>query len=82
MNLVANRNVAVEGILRVRVCRQRANKKGAVRKRGLHGVLIVVVDDLDRPAAFCVLTHPADIVVQKIEALQRLHQRRRRNVGL
>ena len=81
MDFIADRNIAVKGILRIRVCSQCADKKRAVRKLRLHRVFIVVVDDLYTAAMLLVLAHEPDIVIQKIKALKGLHQSCGRYVG-
>ena len=76
MNLITDRKITVQRVLRIRVCRQCPNKKRAVRQRRRHGMLVVIVYYFYQPAglpADLLLSHAVDIVVQKVKRLERLH---------
>ena len=79
VDLVTDTEVRVQGVLRVRVGRQCAYEKRAVREGRLHGVLVIVVDDLDQAAflpADLALTQTVNIIIEEVERLKRLHQSR------
>ena len=82
VDFVTDRNIAVQRILCIRVCRQSSDVKRPVSQVCLHAVLIVIIDNMDMPAIFLVLSHALDVIIQKIEGLQRLHECRCRYVGL
>ena len=81
VDLIADGDVAVERVLRIRVGCQRADEQRAVAEVGLDAVLVVIVDDVEMPAVLVVLAHAPDVVLQKVEALQRLHQRGGSDIG-
>ena len=41
-----------------------------------------IINDMDMPAVFIILSHPPDVVFEEIEGLKRLHQRRGGHVAL
>ena len=70
MYFVANRNIAVQRILCVRIRRKCPNKKRAIREICLHGMLVVVIYDVYVPAVLLILAHALDVVVQEVEGFQ------------
>ena len=76
MNLVTNRDIAVQRILRVRIRCKCANKKRAIREISLHRMLVVVIYDMDTPAVLVVLFHMSHVVDEEIERFQALHEGR------
>ena len=80
VNLIADGDVRVQGILAVWVGGQGPDIKRAVSQVRRQAVLVVVVDDPHRPTVLGILSHPAHVVCQEVIGFHGLHEGRRSNV--
>ena len=69
MNLVHYREIAVERVLLVRVCRECLYLHEAVAESVLDAVLEAVVLQLERAALLRVELHALDVVVEEVKRL-------------
>ena len=82
VDFVADGNVAVQGVLAVRVGRQGPDVERTVSEIGGQAVLIVIVDDPHGTAVPGILSYAPDVVQEEVEALHTLHQGGRCDVHL